>query len=259
VFLIIGIPGIFLSLLAFTMTEPARRGLASQPAERDAPNLLENYRRLWRFMRSRGRFFGHHYLGFGLASLGIVGGAAWYPAHMAREFGWSGTEIGLGLGFAMIAGGAIGKLTCGAAVKVLFDRGYSDAPMRWYAGAMVGATPLGIIALTSDNPWIFLGGFTLYQILLTPLNVCYVAAMNLVTPNELRGAGVAFYSATIGLLAMSLGAILIAAISDYVFGGNAIGLGMATLVGICMPAAAFVLMRGCSSMRDAMRDAQAWQ
>ena len=60
--------------------------------------------------------------------------------------------------------------------------------------------------------------------------------MNLVTPNELRGAGVAFFSATIGLVAMSLGAILIAAISDYVYGGNAIGLGMATLFAICLPA-----------------------
>lgn len=259
VFLIIGTPGVFLALLSFTMHEPLRRGRLSTSSTRGSANLVQSYRELLVFMRTRGRFFAHHYTGFGLASLGIVGGAAWYPAHMAREFGWSGTEIGLGLGLAMIAGGAIGKLTCGTVVKKLFELGYQDAPMRWYAGALLGATPLGVYTLTSDNPWVFLVGFTLYQILLSPLNVVYVAAMNLATPNELRGAGVAFYSATIGLVALSMGAVLVAAISDYVYGGNAIGLGMATLFATCLPLAALALVRGCSAMRDAVTAAQAWQ
>ena len=85
---------------------------------------------------------------------GIVGGAAWYPAHMAREFGWSGTEIGLGLGFAMIAGGVIGKMSPAACmVKKLFELGYTRrAHCAGMPGALLGATPLGVVAMTSGQP-----------------------------------------------------------------------------------------------------------
>jgi MFS family permease len=258
VFLIIGVPGIFLALLSFTMPEPARRGRLLDSSAETPKSLVQSYRTLFSFMRSRGRFFSLHYTGFGLASLGIIGGTAWYPAHMGREFGWSGTDIGLGLGFAMIAGGIIGKLSCGAIVKYLFERGYKDAPFRWYAIALLLAVPPGVVGLTSDNPWVFLTGFTLLQILVTPLNVVYVASLNLVTPNELRGSGVALFSATVGLIAMSLGAILIAAISDYVYGGNAIGLGIATLYALCLPAAALALFSGRAAMREAVTAAEAW-
>ena len=57
VFFIIGLPGIALALLSFTMQEPARRGVLRQPSQPVSSSLLGNYQELWRFMRSRGRFF----------------------------------------------------------------------------------------------------------------------------------------------------------------------------------------------------------
>jgi MFS family permease len=259
VFIMIGLPGIILAFLSFTIPEPARRGL--QGDGRSVPlfrAVFRGYPELLRFMRSRGRFFLHHYVGFGLASTGFVGGAAWYPAHVGRAFGWSGSEIGLGLGAAMIAGGALGKLLCGYCVDALYRRGYRDAQFRWYAGCLLAATPIGLVAVTSGNPWVFLGGITVFLILLSPVTAVYVSSLNLVTPNELRGAGVAFYSATIGLVALSLGPILIAAFSDYLYGGNAIGLGMGTVFVICLPLAALALFTGRRAMREAVIGAEAW-
>ncbi len=259
VFLIIGVPGLVISLLSFTMPEPRRRGVHSQKQDVSVlSSMLSCYPDLIRFMRSRGRFFFHHYAGFGLASVGFVGAAAWYPAHMGRTFGWSGSEIGLGLGITMIIGGVVGKLLCGTVVNHLFERGHKDAPFLWYGVSLAVAVPFGLVAVTSDNPWVFLVGFGGFQILVTSMTAVYVASLNLVTPNELRGAGVAFYSTTIGLLAMSLGPVLIAAFSDYVYGGNAIGLGMATMFGSCLPLAAFFLFRGRSAMREAVAAAEAW-
>ncbi|MCB1688296.1 MAG: MFS transporter [Halioglobus sp.] len=260
VFLIIGIPGVLLSFLSFTMPEPARRGV--QHAQQSTPwfrSLLQSYPALLRFMRARGKFFFFHYLGFGLASIGFVGGVAWYPAHMARTFGWTSSEIGLGLGVAMIFGGVLGKPLCGYFVDSLFRRGYMDAHFRWYAGCLIVATPIGLVAATSDIPWVFLGGYALFQLLLGPVTAVYVASLNLVTPNELRGAGVAFYSATVGLIALSVGPIMIAVLSDYVYGGDAIGLGIATMFAICLPLAAFFLLRGRSAMCDAVTAAQEWE
>jgi hypothetical protein len=118
----------------------------------------------------------------------------------------TGSQIGLGLGFAMIVGGFVGKFACGYFVDVLYRRGFKDAPLRWYAGCVLVAVPVGLTFVTSSSALLFVGGFTLFQALLSPLAAVYVASLNLVTPNQLRGSGVALFSATVGLLALSLGA-----------------------------------------------------
>ena len=87
--------------------------------------------------------------------------------------------------------------------------------------------------------------------LLSPLTALYVAALNLVTPNELRGVVVALYSALAGLIALSLGPIVIAAASDYLYGGDQIGAGLATLYAFSYPTAAWVLWRGRHAMHNA--------
>lgn len=249
IFLLIGLPGIAIACLSFSMPEPERRGRLKTEAPASS---ISNYPALFRFMASQRRFFSHHYLGFGLASVGFVGGTAWYPAHLAREFGWTGSEIGLGLGGALILGGILGKGLAGYFIGVLYERGHRDAQFLWYAGALVLATPIAVFMVLSDGPWGFVIGYGLFQTLLGALPAVYMSSLNLVTPNELRGAGIALYSATMGLLAMSLGPILIAAISDYAFGGDAIGKGMATNFVLCLPLAAVVLFRGRGAMRRAV-------
>ncbi len=256
VFLIIGVPGVAISLLSFSMPEPARRGVRTAG---QGDTGTRGYAALWRFMRSRPRFFSYHYAGFGMASTAFAGAAAWYPAHMGRTFGWSGTEIGLGMGAAMIGGGILGKFLCGFCVDALFQRGHKDAQFLWYALCMLVALPFGVIGTTSDSPWVFLSCISVFMMLLSPLNAVYVSSLNLTTPNELRGAGVALYGATIGLIALSVGPILIAAFSDHLYGGNAIGYGLATVMGIFLPLGAVTLLAGRPSMRDAVTAAEEWQ
>jgi len=116
------------------------------------------------------------------------------------------------------------------------------------------ATPVAVFMALSDNPWGFIVSYAVFQILLGALPAVYMSSLNMVTPNELRGAGIALYTATMGLLAMSMGPILIAAISDYVLGGDAIGKGMASNFLLCLPVAAAVLFRGRGAMRRAVDD-----
>ncbi|TGD73325.1 MFS transporter [Mangrovimicrobium sediminis] len=259
VFYIIGIPGVFIALLAFTMPEPRRRGVRAQPAgDSVLGNVFSGYPDLLRFIRSRGRFFACHYFGFGLASIGFTGGQAWYAAHMGRSFGWNAGEIGLGIGIAMLIGGFAGKFICGLSVSALYRRGYKDAQFLWFSGCLLVATPIAMIAATSASPWVFLAGICLFMLLLSPFTALYVAALNLVTPNELRGTGVAFFGATVGLISLALGPVTIAVFSDYLYGGNAIGAGIATLVALCCPLAALILFLGRRSMVEAVTAAEAW-
>ncbi len=259
VFFIVGIPGALLSFIIFTLPEPIRRNRGEiDTGSGVLKPLLRSYGQLLRFMRTNKRFFACHYAGFLLAGAVIGGGGAWYPAHMGRTFGWDAGQIGLSLGISIVIAGITGKLLTGFAVDRLFSRGWHDAQLRWYAGSLLIATPIGILATTSADPWVFLGGICAFLILLSPLPACYATALNLVTPNELRGVGVAFFSATAGLIGVGGGPILIAYLAESLFGGPSdIGLGLATMVGVCCPLAAAILWAGCAGMRSALADTTA--
>lgn len=255
VFYIVGIPGAFLSLLIFTVPEPARRGAQIEQTGASVwQNTLSAYTNLLAFIRSRGRFFFFHYAGFGIAMIVVVGAGTWYPAHMARTFGWSAGQIGWALGLTLAIPGMLGNLMSGYCVDALYRRGYRDAQLRWYAGCLLVAIPAGIFALTATNPWFFIGGLSLFIALVSALPTCAGAALNLVTPNKLRGSGFAFFSLITGILGAGLGPVFIAAVSDYLFsGGASIGKAIATLIAICFPFSALLLLLGLRHMRDAVQ------
>jgi MFS family permease len=255
VFIIIGIPGLVLSLLIFTLAEPVRRGRTNLlPA---GLSWRATYGALLKFIGARRQFFFWHYLGFTFASAVIVGCVGWYPAHMARTFHMSTGRIGLTLGLTIICFGVIGKVLCGRAVDALYRRGHRDAQFRWYAGCLLAAVPAGVIGTTSGSPSIFLVGIGIMVMLLQPLPACAYAAMNLITPNELRGAGVALFNLLPGLIGSISGPVLIASIGEHFFKGpSGIGFGMAVVIGICCPLGAASLALGCRAMRDAVNAAE---
>jgi MFS family permease len=254
VFFIVGLPGVLLSFVIFTLPEPVRRERRETVA-RSAfwGDIFASYRNLLRFLRKKWRFFGCHYLGFALASTVVAGAGTWYPAHMSRTFGWSASQIGLTLGVTLVIGGICGKILCGQVVDLMYRRGFRDAQLRWYAACLLVATPVGIGALYSSDPWVFLGLIGLFIALVAPLPAVANTALNLVTPNELRGAGVAFFGASAGMIGIGGGPMIIALLSDHFF-SSTIGLGLAAAVALCLPAAALVLWLGCKPMRAAMAE-----
>jgi len=256
VFFIVGIPGALLSFLMFTLPEPLRRG--KRAVTTSWAFVVAAYFDLLRFMRQRRRFFLSHYVGFGLASCVITGLGTWYPAFMSRTFGWGFGQIGLVLGLIVGGCGIAGPLLSGRCVDAMVRRGRQDAQFLWFGGCMVVAAPAGVIALTTKSPAVFIVFITIFQLMTSGLNACHTAALSLVTPNALRGTGIAFYSATAGLLGLSLGPLLMGAISDHVFQSeSAIGYGMATVVGIALPLAALLLLAGRKHMRAAIASAEA--
>jgi MFS family permease len=251
VFFIVGVPGTLLALSIFSVPEPARRDLRGQP---QSGGVVAAYLRLLTFMKKRPRFFICHYLGFTLASAVINSGAAWYPAHLSRAFHWSAGQIGTSLGVVMIFAGVSSKLISGWVSDALYRRGYRDAQMRWYGICLLAALPIGIVATTSGNPWVFVLGVGLFNTLNGGIAVCALSALNLVTPNELRGSGVAVFNIVMGMLGGSLGPVLVAAIAQ--FGGFEIGVGLTVTIAICFPIGAILLLSGLRSMREAMAEAE---
>ncbi len=259
VFFIVGIPGALFGLTIFTIPEPLRRGLRHVHQKGSLlRNTFSGYGELLTFMRQHWKFFLYSYLGFAVASISVVGNTVWYPAHMGRTFGWGAAKIGLVFGLTAMIAGLTSKLLCGYFVDRMYRHGYRDAQLRWYAGCLLVATPLGIIGLVSDNPIIFIAGIGLFTSLLASLPAVVSAGFSLVTPNELRGTSMAVFATVNAVIGSATGPILIATASDQLYGGGtSIGLGMATVMGICCPLAAFILSRAFRAMREAVVEQEA--
>jgi MFS family permease len=256
VFLTIGPPGILASLLIFTLPEPVRRG---QRARSQQPHWSRAYADLFKFIGTQRRFFVCHLSAFAVAGLVVIGCGAWYPAHLGRTFHWSASQIGLALGVTLTAAGLISHTISGRIADAWYRRGTRDAQLRLYAGCLLAAAPVGVVATTSSNAWVFIVGIGVFLTLVSSFNACASTALNLVTPNELRGTAIAFYAATAGLVGASLGPMLIALCSQQFFTGpTGIGSGMALLMGTCCPIAAGILALGFRAMREAVTDAERW-
>jgi MFS family permease len=252
VFFIVGLPGLLFAFVVFTFPEPLRRGRIGTSVVQGG-NLFAPFAGLFRFVRGHVRFFAAHYAGFTIAVAVVSGCAGWYPVHLMRAHEWSQGQVGAWLGMTLLVAGIIGKLIGGLSVDAMYRRGYRDAQLRWFACCLLLAAPTGVYAATSGNPWAFLVMIGVFTILLTPLQACAMSSLNLVTPNRMRGTGVAVYSTVAGLLGGSVGAMAVPMLAQlYAEPDTAIGNGMATLIGLTCPLAALALFSGMKAMRKAM-------
>ena len=251
VFFIVGIPGSVLGLIIFSVPEPVRQGVAV----RERRGIIDSYLAFFRFVRTRAAFFLCHYVGFTLASAVVAGGVAWYPAHVIREFGWSPAQVGTALGTALLISGIVSKLVSGRIADVLYQRGHRDAQLRWYGICLLLATPVGVGAALSDSAWTFIIGIAAFMTFMGALQACALTALNLVTPNELRGTGVAVFTIVMGMIGGGLGPLLIAQAAQ-VSDAATLGTGLAVLIAICCPLGGVCLLAGLGAMRAAMADAE---
>jgi MFS family permease len=153
----------------------------------------------------------------------------------------------------MIAG-ILSKLISGRVSDLLYQRGYRDAQLRWYGICLLLAVPVGLFATTSNSAWAFIIAVGVMNTLIGGILVCALSALNLVTPNELRGSGVAVFSTVMGLLGGSVGPVMVATISQV--GGFPISVGLTVTIAVCLPIGAALLLSGLRAMRAAMAEAE---
>jgi MFS family permease len=244
VFLITGLPGLVLGALIFFVREPQRhdRLHLARPA----------FRETLRFMAARRGFFATHFIGFGLLSVVGWGFTSWLPAYMNRAFGWTIAELSLPLALILGIGGTLGTLSWGWLVDRLFGRGRTDAHMLVYVGIALGMAALGVAAFQVHNPWLFLALATPIASSMT-LGATAAAALQIVSPNEMRGQVSAMFLLVSNGLGLGLGPTLVGALTDFAFHGDArLGASISVLFAVFAPAAALVLFLGLKPMREAV-------
>jgi predicted MFS family arabinose efflux permease len=245
VFMIVGLPGVLVSLWMLTLREPARRGV-------DANAAMPTFGDVLRHMRVHARAYGGLILGLCLASLMWNGVAAWLPTHFIRKFGWTAPEVGLWYGATLTVCGTAGIVSGGYVAGHLRERGIGDANILICVISACLALPFGIAAALASNAGASLALFACYLFAGAMPYGGGAAAFQEITPNRMRGQVSAIYLFWLNLAGIGLGPTFVAWMSQTMFGGDmGISAAMAADVAIAAPLGAFVLLATRSAYRRA--------
>lgn len=251
-FVLAGVPGLLLAFLIFTVPEPRRRGVAKT-------SEVTSKSELWDFMRTRKAFLLYHFIGFALVGTWSFSVSSWAPAFYGRKFGISAIEMGIGLGVYTGIFGTMGAIVGSRLVDALTKRGMQDAQMRVCAWAMLAAIPFGVGGFLFPTA---IGSFALLSIMQFFLMFIVgpaVGALQLATPNQLRGQISAIYLFVVSIVGFGLGPVIVGALTDFVVGDpSKIGTSLILVILTSGPGAAILLFLGLGPMRRAVDLAKQW-
>ncbi|MFN3233533.1 MAG: spinster family MFS transporter [Alphaproteobacteria bacterium] len=256
-FVIVGLPGLLVALMMLTVREPYRRGV-----QRSGPNgavVSVPFSEVLAFVRKRWRTYGAHFLGFAPLSLIGYGSSVWTPAFFYRTYGEAPADVGLIFGLAVLIMGPLGIVAGGALADRWRRNGMSDSYLRAGALAALILIPVNVATPLMPSPeyaylLLFPGAFLGAM----PFGVA-PAAIQAITPNQMRAQVSAIYLFTVNMIGLGLGPWLIGWMTDNVFGDPQdlrYSLAIAGLVtGLW---AVLVLRSGFGPFRRCAKEAEAW-
>ena len=233
VFVIIGLPGLILALLALTMREPSR-GVRNA----EMPTLRETLA----FMMQHKRAFGCWLGGVSLYSIVLFGYSAWMPTVLIRTFGMAAGDVGKIYGTIVLICGPLGMLTAGTVADLLHARGVRDAHWKVIFTIGVIALPVAVAAPLMPTPQLAFVFVACEACFMNAFSGVNGAALALAAPPRLRGQVTAINFFCAALMGFGVGPTLVASFTDYVYGSDAaVGAALATVCGLVLPVALVLL------------------
>lgn len=220
-FFVVGLPGILVVILMLTVTEPVRRDVVSLSDSTESQSDNQSIRATLIFVMRNKRAYGSILIGFALLATASYGFFTWIPSFLIRTFDWAPSKAGYSFGLMVLSLGTGGTLLGGILADRLLAKNKLDANSRvaMYAGA--GTLIFGCIAPLMPSAQLAL-------LFLAPTVVCVgipvglaPAALNFITPNQLRGQVIALYLFAVNLIGLGFGPTIVAVITDYGFGDPA--------------------------------------
>lgn len=220
VFVIVGLPGVFLAFLPLTIRK------ASVGVRRGAQNSA----RLSAFLRRERSALVPMVLGFLFLALPAGAIIAWLPTFMQRQYEWDAPHYGPWIG-TITAVAALIALPKGLLSDWLYTRGVRDAAIRTIIVLAAISTPFAAVMFFLPNPYVFLACLAIVQIAALSYAVHTMTAIQLITPVELRGRMLGLVTMVIALFSHGLGPALIGGMTEFVFNdGKKLGAALAIVV-----------------------------
>ena len=253
VFVMVGLPGVFVLALLSTIREPARRELAKGYEQRRMP-LSETFV----YLRAHWRLYAMLVSVISLIGMLAIGVTLWYPTFLVRTYGMSVSDVGLYYGMLMLVCGTIGTLGGGWISGRLMQSGRADANMRIVlVTTLLKAVPL-VIGPLMPTPQLALACMAVGTLVGQAAQGVIISAIQDVTPNQLRGQVMALTLLSVNIVGLGLGASFIAAIIDFGFGDeNALRYSIAIAGAVLVPVIVTIIVAGLPMYRRALAERQA--
>ncbi|MBK9708111.1 MAG: MFS transporter [Acidobacteria bacterium] len=260
IFLIVGMPGVLLSLLMYTVKEPIRRGLRSvQLSPGTGKQAIAPLKEVLSYVRSNSKTFICHTVGFALLSFSSYGTSAWIPTFFVRNHGWTASKAGIVYGLVVMVFSTLGVAAGGWMADRMALRGYRDATMRIGFFVAIAWFPFGIPYPIVDNVNLAVGLMAVSAFFASaPFGVA-PAAIQQIMPNEMRGQASAIYLFVINLIGLGIGPTAVAMTTDYVFhDDNAVRYSIMIVTTIAHVVAALLLWAGLRPFRESLDRLKKW-
>jgi MFS family permease len=228
VFILVGLPGLLLALLALTMREPRQKRSASSPVH--AATLRE----VMDWLRFHSTAFWTFSVGVAVYATVNFGTAFWFPAFFYRSHGWSPGKVGLIMGGATLVFGVVGVIAGGRLADWFRSRGREDGNLIVLILSAIVSILAGLpLYLTSSEPALIVALIVTNIAAASPFGAA-LAAMQEMVPGTMRGQAAAILGLLLNFVGLSLGPAAVGILNDRVFQDPAkVGLSLLvmTLVG----------------------------
>jgi len=238
-FVIVGLPGIVLAAIFIFLKEPERQERQSTTQE------MLPFSATLKFLFEHKRIYATLILGTSISALASYGMYAWVPAMYERHYGWHTAEIGTYFGFITLIFGTGGLVLSGYVAGRMNRAGVIASQWKILIFALSATTCVAPFMLAIHSPYWTLGCLCIIVFFLgTPIGLA-PAAVQAVTPNEMRAQMTAIYIATVGILGLGTGPSTVAAMTDFVFNSDAaVGTSLSIVMTVACAVSVFVLLMG---------------
>ena len=247
-FLLVGIPGILISIAAFMLHEPKRLGLSKMQDNSKPINIFSHLKtnKITLFPMFGGLIF---------MALIFYSFTFWAPSMMVRTYGLSLTEVGFTLGIITIIASILGTISSGTVVDYLRSKGHYDAPIRTGMFACIFATPAICLAPIVDSlflTWVLIGIYLFFISSFAPIGLLAVSG---ISGNEVKGQMAAVHAFLMMAFGLSLGPQITAFFTDFVLMDESkLGYAMALTGALVLPVAAIFFKISSPSYQKAYEE-----
>jgi MFS family permease len=212
VFMILGLPGLLVAaVIMITVPEPQRRR-GHKPKGYPLREVIA-------FVMANRAMHLPMLAGILINSVQTFGAVAWIPTFYERTYGWGPAVAGPILGPVNMVAALLG-LFAGAQLAEWIGKSRDDAHIRVLFLANLLSIPFLVVSPLMPSAWLAVGCGAIGGVIGSMGGPGYNAALQLSTPNAMRGQINALYLFVIAAVGGTLGPLLIGLLSDYVAGNE---------------------------------------
>jgi MFS family permease len=259
-FLCVGLPGLLVAMLYMTIIEPVRRGRMTVAA---GPDLLVHkaipLRDVAHFINQNRTTYLPMFFSLALQSIVTFGILNWSATFFVRTYGWTIPQFAYANGLTLLLLMPLGLIPGSMLAEHWTRQGRDDAHMRVTLLSTLGYAPTAIIFPMMPSAPLALAvlglGYLVSSLQFGPIN----AAIQTVTPNEMRGQVTALYLFIFNTFGSGLAPLVIALVTDHVIGSETkIGESITLTAAVLEPLVLAIMWAGLKPYARSIVRARAW-